>query len=151
MNTTTNRAVFLDFDGVLFDTVREAYAVTMIALGRSIRVVDIDFDSEHFERFNHFRYLVGPAWNYYDLTQSIENETGRSTIDLELEYKKSLEQQAQGEHRSFEENFFQARTRLREADYNGWLSLIFSYNVIEGIRRLMKGFIFISGKILPLD
>ena len=39
-NATLCRAIFLDFDGVLFDTVREAYAVSMIALGRSARIVD---------------------------------------------------------------------------------------------------------------
>ena len=65
MNTTINRAVFLDFDGVLFDTVREVYTVSMMALDPSNRISDIDFGSKHFEKFNQLRYLIGPAWNYY--------------------------------------------------------------------------------------
>ena len=51
MSITTDRAVFLDFDGVLFDTIREVYAVSMIALDSSTNIKDINFDSKHFEKF----------------------------------------------------------------------------------------------------
>ncbi|SVD38070.1 uncharacterized protein METZ01_LOCUS390924 [marine metagenome] len=39
---------FIDFDWVLFDAVCEVYAVTMMALGRSLRVIDMDFGSGSF-------------------------------------------------------------------------------------------------------
>ena len=140
MNTTTNRAVFLDFDGVLFDTVREVYAVTMMALRRSVRIVDIDFGSEHFAKFCQFRYLIGPAWNYYFLMQSIDREIVSFAVDLEAEYKKLLEEWKQEEHRSFEESFFRARKRIRETDHDGWLSLVSPYGIIEGMRGLISEF-----------
>jgi phosphoglycolate phosphatase-like HAD superfamily hydrolase len=140
MNTSISRAVFLDFDGVLFDTVREAYAVTMVALERSASVADVDFGSKTFERFNRFRYLIGPAWNYYYLMLAIDKEGKDSTVDLASEYKKSLEHSARGEYCSFEENFFQARTEFRETDHDGWLSLLRPYNIVEDIRGLISEF-----------
>ncbi len=52
MNAAIRRAVFFDFDGVLFDTAREAYAVAMVALGNSVRIADIDFSSRYFEKLD---------------------------------------------------------------------------------------------------
>ena len=140
MNTTINRAVFLDFDGVLFDTVREAYAVSTMALERSAEVAEVDFGSKNFEKFNQFRYLIGPAWNYYYLMLVIDKATGNSTVDLEGEYNNLLKRSMREEYYSFEENFFQARKRLREVDRDSWLSLVEPYNIVEDIRGLISEF-----------
>lgn len=56
--------IFLDFDGVLFDTVREAYAVAVISSGRYNSIDEIDFEAEHYQNFKKLRYLIAPAWNY---------------------------------------------------------------------------------------
>jgi phosphoglycolate phosphatase-like HAD superfamily hydrolase len=140
MNATIRRAVFFDFDGVLFDTVREAYAVAMVALGNSVRIADIDFSSRYFEKFSQCRYLIGPAWNYYYLMQSIYKESAHSTVDLEVEYKNSLDQRIHGEHRSFDEKFFQARKKIRETERDNWLSLISPYSIVGDVRVLMSEF-----------
>jgi len=140
MNIAISRAAFLDFDGVLFDTVREAYVISIVALGRSGRVADIDFNSKYFKKFNQFRYLIGPAWNYYYLTQAIDKAITHSVDDLEVEYRKLLNQWARGAHRSFEKNFFRARKRLRETDRDYWLSLISPYNLVKNIRGLVSEF-----------
>ena len=141
MNTTIRRrAIFLDFDGVLFDTVREAYAVTMIALGRFDRVVDVDFDTMHFENFSQFRYLIGPAWNYYYLIQSIDRQIEEPTIDVETEFKKFLEMWVEREVQPFRENFFQTRIRLRVKEREQWFSLISPYDFLENVRKLAREF-----------
>jgi hypothetical protein len=140
MNTTIRRAIFLDFDGVLFDTVREAYAVTMIALGRFDRLVDVDFDTSHFKNFSRFRYLIGPAWNYYYLVQSIDRQIEEPTIDIEIEFKKFLEMWVEREIQPFGENFFQTRIRLRVKEREQWSSLILPYDFLENIRKLSREF-----------
>ena len=140
MNTIISRAVFLDFDGVLFDTVREVYAVSMIALDRSARTTDINFGSKHFEKFNQLRYLVGPAWNYYYVIQAIDKESLDSTSDLENEYKNLLNQRTQEEHSSFEKKFFQARNQLREKEHDHWLSMVNPYNIVEDLRKIISAF-----------
>ena len=140
MHTTLNRAIFLDFDGVLFDTLHEVYAMTMIALGHSFRVQDLDFKSKHFIKFSQFRYLIGPAWNYYYLAQSIEKKTANPKLDLETEYKKLLARRKNLEHRSFEKSFFNTRKKLREKNHNQWLSLISPYNIVSELRGLISDF-----------
>ena len=140
MNTTIRRAIFLDFDGVLFDTVREAYAVAMIALGRFDRLIDVDFDTIHFENFSQFRYLIGPAWNYYYLIQSIDRQIEEPTIDVEIEFKKFLEMWVEREVQPFRENFFQTRIRLRVKERERWSSLISPYNFLGNIRKLLGEF-----------
>ena len=140
MKARSGRAIFLDFDGVLFNTVRETYTVTMIALGRCIRIEDIDFNSKHFERFNKFRYLVGPAWNYYYLFKYIDKDTKNYAINLTEGYKKSLDQSRSEEHQFFEKKFFQTRKQLRKIDYDNWLSLISPYSFVESVRELINEF-----------
>ncbi|MEK9627552.1 MAG: HAD family hydrolase [Nitrospinota bacterium] len=137
MNITINRAVFLDFDGVLFDTVREAYAVSMMALNPSERIEDIDFESKHFKDFNQLRYLVGPAWNYYYVMQTINNDSLPEN-ELDIEYKKLIGQQKQVEYNAFEKNFFHAREILRENDHDQWLSMTCPYNIVENLRKIIN-------------
>ena len=108
MDAAIRRAVFIDFDGVLFDTVREVYAVSMLTLNRSTRIIDINFESKHCEKFNQLRYLVGPAWNYYYVMQAVDKEPLGSSSDLKKEYKNLLNQQTEEVHTSFEKKFFQA-------------------------------------------
>jgi phosphoglycolate phosphatase-like HAD superfamily hydrolase len=138
MNTTINRVVFLDFDGVLFDTVREVYTVSMMALDPSNRISDIDFGSKHFEKFNQLRYLIGPAWNYYYAMKAIEKIP--STDDLEIKYKSLIDQKAQGKHSCFEKKFFQVRQQLREKEHDHWLSMTSPYNIVEDLRIIMRKF-----------
>jgi phosphoglycolate phosphatase-like HAD superfamily hydrolase len=140
MNTTINRAVFLDFDGVLFDTVREVYAVSMIALDRSVRITDINFGSKHFEKFNRLRYLVGSAWNYYYIIQAIDKESLDSTSDIENEYKNLLNQRMQEEHSSFEKFFFQTRNQLRDKEHDHWLSMVKPYSIVKNLRKIITAF-----------
>ena len=140
MNITTNRFIFLDFDGVLFDTVREVYAIAMLASGHITRASDVDYTSKHFELFDKLRYLVGPAWNYYYLIRCIDNEKGGSMASLKSEYKKFLDQSSRGDYTSFEERFFQARKQLRELDSVYWMSLIFPYSFVKNIRVLIDEF-----------
>ena len=78
----------------------------MIALGRFDRLVDVDFDTIHFKNFSQFRYLIGPAWNYYYLVQSIDRKIEEPTIDVEIEFKKFLEMWVEREIQPFTENFF---------------------------------------------
>ena len=140
MSITTDRAVFLDFDGVLFDTIREVYAVSMIALDSSTNIKDINFDSKHFEKFSKLRYLVGPAWNYYYVMQAINKEPLDSSRDLEIEYKSLLDQTLLGEYGPFEKKFFLARQYLREKEHKYWLSMICTYNIVDDLRSILSQF-----------
>lgn len=113
------KAVFLDFDGVLFDTVREAYAIAMITAGKCNSLADVDFQSLHYTLFSKYRYLISPAWNYYYLLQALEHESD----DIESSYMKMLDSASESEYKQFEKEFFHTRFILRKQDYEVWLKL----------------------------
>ena len=138
MGKISNRAIFLDFDGVLFDTVCEAYVVSLMALGFSARIPDVNFNTDRFRKFCGCRHLIGPAWNYYYLMQAIDSKVLRSNRGIEIEYQKLLKEQKNNEHCSFEKKFFRARNSLRGADHGGWLSLIRPYKIVSKIRRYLE-------------
>ena len=79
-----NTIIFLDFDGVLFNTVKEAYATAVISTSMYKTIDEIDFNSKHYTDFLGYRYLVGPAWNYKYILEFLEQE------DFLTLYKKKL-------------------------------------------------------------
>ena len=138
MGKISNRAIFLDFDGVLFDTVCEAYVVSLVALGLSARISDVNFNTDRFRKFCWCRHLIGPAWNYYYLMQVIDSKVLRSNRETEIVCQELLKEQKSNEHSSFEKNFFRARNSLRDTDHSGWLSLIRPYKIVGKIRKYLE-------------
>jgi len=76
----SSNIVFLDFDGVLFDTVREAYAVAKLSLDRNSAIDDIDFEGNEYGYFNKYRYLISEAYEYYPLMFCIRDNVKPSSI-----------------------------------------------------------------------
>lgn len=138
MNTIRKRAIFLDFDGVLFDTVKEAYCVSIIAQGRAAHISEVDLGSPHFREFCRYRYLIGPAWNYFYLLGSIDEMQGDSKLDPERAFRQAVKNSIPDEYRPFEEEFFRSRRRLRETELECWLSLSAPYGIVDDLRPLLK-------------
>jgi hypothetical protein len=140
MQATINRIAFLDFDGVLFNTVREAYAISIIATGRSNGIKEVDFNSNFFKKFNYFRYLIGPAWHYYYLLKAIDKAIIDSNVNIERKFKEVLKESTRGSHLAFEKLFFQTREKLRNSHREQWLMLISPYKIVEDLRILIDEF-----------
>ena len=102
------RFLFLDFDGVLFDTVREAYEVCR----STPSFLRQKFDEKKYAEFLKFRPIVGPAWNYYFVMTAITNN------DKEL-----LAFDYNNEAKKFEKDFFETRKKLKANNYENWLAL----------------------------
>ena len=66
-----NNIVFLDFDGVLFDTVKEAYLLSRYAYD-GISVFD-DIDTDEYFVFEKLRFLVTNSWQYFYIMKIIKN------------------------------------------------------------------------------
>jgi hypothetical protein len=130
-------AVFLDFDGVLFDTVRESYCISMIALGEASEISGIDLNAKHFQEFYRHRYLIGPAWNYFYLMQLIDKILRDPLLDLAEIFHEATRNPEPNKHRVFEKNFFNTRKFLIDNDPGSWLSLITAYSFAEGMRVLV--------------
>jgi phosphoglycolate phosphatase-like HAD superfamily hydrolase len=138
MDENIKRAVFLDFDGVLFDTVKEAYCVCMIAMGKASGISGVNLDSPYFHEFHRYRFLIGPAWNYYYLVPLIDEKIDYPSLDVENAYHKAIRSPALEKHNAFESLFFSTRKRIREAEPENWLSLISLYTFANDLRTLIK-------------
>ncbi|MCG3670052.1 hypothetical protein L5F33_07260 [Aliarcobacter butzleri] len=113
--------IFLDFDGVLFDTVREAYAVAVISSGRYNSIDEIDFETEYYQNFKKLRYLISPAWNYKYLLEELEVNNDINLI--KNNFLNSISNASKKDYEEFENSFFSTRNYLRKTHYQKWFRL----------------------------
>ena len=143
------KAIFLDFDGVLFDTVKESFAVTEFASNKIKSIKDLDFQGKRYKLFAKYRYLIGPAWNYFYLSKLIDVRA-KNRINIEQEYEKLLKKRKKIDYRNFELDFFNIRDYLIRNYEKFWLSLNIPYNffyqLIDIIKKNQNLFFIITTK-----
>lgn len=118
------KILFLDFDGVLFDTVDEAYQVcinTSMFKGNNFTVQDL-------ELFKKYRFLVGPAWNYYFIMNSIINNEQLSDSSEFIKTDDAIE---------FEFDFFSTRKRIKDDNYVRWLKFNKKYYFLDNLVEIL--------------
>ena len=130
--------IFLDFDGVLFDTVDEAYAVSVIASGKYSQISEIDFQGRHYKNFRQLRYLVSPAWNYQYLLKELESE--QSLIQIKSNFLERVSVAQEEEYQDFERLFFNTRRTLKEDDFERWSKLNNPFVFLDEIKFLFLDF-----------
>lgn len=137
--------VFLDFDGVVFDSVIEAYAIAMLTSKRIKTLKELDVTSKHAKRFIKQRYLIGPAWNYYYLLDAIDS-------DLDTNFSNFLPTEAGSAAKEFQVAFFATRQVIRNNFWNDWLSLNRLYEGSEQFIELIndnKNIVIVTTKDAP--
>lgn len=129
MNYKKNKIVlFLDFDGVLFDTLKEAYV-----LCRNV-CWDIDIfapiEKEMYDRFYRYKFLVFNSWQYFYLMKTLKTTTV-SISDEEFinKYNDYLTNRIKNEEDIFEAKYMEKRKWLIEnyPDYVDKLEEKFSF------------------------
>ncbi|WP_428737608.1 hypothetical protein [Sulfurimonas sp.] len=130
--------IFLDFDGVLFDTVKEAYAVAVISQEKYKSIKEINFDSEHYKKFRKLRFLVSPAWNYKYLLESIK--TIGDIAMIEEDFRNKIKLASKIDYQNFENNFFRTRDFLKKTDYDSWFGLNTPFNFLYNIKNILNEF-----------
>lgn len=116
--------LFLDFDGVLFDTVDEAYNIcinTNMFKGNNFTVKDL-------ELFKKYRFLVGPAWNYYFIMNSIINNDQLIDSSKFIKTDNAMK---------FESDFFSTRKTIKEDNYTTWLKLNKKYYFLDKLVEIL--------------
>lgn len=127
----SSKRIFLDFDGVVADSAKEAYVIAMLTSGKSTQMSDVDLSSKHAEAFLSQRYLIGPAWNYYYLLHAIDEKKADSFADL-------LPDEPGSEAKSFQDKFFATRAVIRNNFREDWLALNSMYEWSDSIVRLIN-------------
>ena len=130
--------IFLDFDGVLFDTVREAYSVAVITSGKYNTIDEIDFEAQQYLNFKKLRYLISPAWNYKYLLEELELSEDINTI--KENFLKKIKTVSKNNYEDFETKFFNTRNYLKKEEYGKWFRLNTPFPFLSEIKFLFYNF-----------
>ena len=112
---------FLDFDGVLVDSIDECFQVSF-----KTYYENIFFEhqiKEYKDLFYKNRGLVKPPYEYYILHKSIETFLNDEQKSVEQIFIKSLDLISEKEKEDFENLFFKNRKLLMEQDFDSWASM----------------------------
>jgi phosphoglycolate phosphatase-like HAD superfamily hydrolase len=112
---------FLDFDGVIVDSIGECYMVSKKAYyGHSLFPYAED---KYKEIFYKNRGLVRPAYEYRTLHRAIEFYMQNKSKDVESEFKKNTSKKITIEEDFFEKEFFYVRKLYSSYDFNTWAKM----------------------------
>jgi hypothetical protein len=109
--------IFLDFDGVLFDTAREAYIVSRLAKNKDI----YNIDEIEYSRFLDARSCVVSAWNYEPIMNGLE--LGLEGLELIAFINDKIFKGKSIEAAIFESEFFKKREEFQTKNRGDWLAL----------------------------
>ena len=130
------KTLFLDFDGVLFDTVLESYLLARYAY----------FGIEPFEKINEkeygifhsVRYLITHSWHYYYIMNLIER--GVNIKDFPQEYKNTVLHRDENADSEFDKKFQTKRKDLIENSFDFWNKLDKPYPFFDKIKSIANNF-----------
>ena len=108
------KTIFLDFDGVLFDSTKEAYLLSRYAYS-GISVFD-EIEQNDYRLFCNYRYLIGNSWQYYHLLNALKS------TDIVVEFQKHIKARSQAD-KNFDLEFQNARKRLIAEHLEFWQEL----------------------------
>lgn len=103
--------LFLDFDGVLYDTLKEAYVLCRhVCFGI---YVFAPIEKDIYEKFYKYKFLVFNSWQYLYLMKSLDSD------DVEKTYKHFLNNRDIEAEEVFEEKYLETRQWLikNHSDY----------------------------------
>jgi len=126
------KVLFLDFDGVLFDTLKEVYLVNR-CLYNGIGLFD-EIDKSNYNQYSKYKYLVYNIWMFYYYNPLLFD----GCDNIEKEFLKSIENRNIKKEKEFCENFLKIRADLVKNNYNFWKSLETPYDFFFGIKKLFE-------------
>lgn len=140
------KTIFLDFDGVLFDSVKEAYLLARYAFyGIPIKN---KIDESHYKKFRKYRYLITHSWQFYIILTLIEkNIEDANFVNM---YNNLFANGVDINIKKFDEKYVLARENLVKEDYKFWNSLDTPFDFFYEIKNLSQdksyNFIILTNK-----
>ena len=124
-----NKVLFLDFDGVLFDTLQEVYLINRCA-SFGIDLFE-PVDKENYKLYSKYKYLVYNIWMFYYYNSLIFDCSDESQIVSkfnELILKRDVR-----EEEKFCRLFLSSRSNLVRNHFEFWKNLETPYEFFFGI------------------
>lgn len=126
------KVLFLDFDGVLFDTLKEVYLVNR-CLYSNVSLFD-EVDIENYALYSKYKYLVYNIWMFYYYNPLLFGGCN-NIVD---EFSKALLNRDIVAENKFCDEFLKIRVDLVKNNYDFWKNLETPYNFFFEIKKLYE-------------
>ena len=126
------KILFLDFDGVLFDTLKEVYLINRY-IYKGIDLFD-KVDEANYELFSKYKYLVYNIWMFYYYNPLIFNNC-ENIID---DFINALSKRNIKAEEDFCNDFLKVRANLVKNNYDFWKNLETPYEFFYEIKKLYE-------------
>lgn len=143
------KLLFSDFDGVLFDTIKEAYIICRHAFA------DVDYsekiDERKYKNFYRFKFLVYNSWQYYYLMKLLNENI--SDDELITKYNIFMNNRDLQAEKSFDKKYYASREELMQKYHDFWDKLEapfeFFYLVKNAVETKKLDLVIVSKKNKP--
>lgn len=133
--------VFLDFDGVLFNTLKEAYILCRYAFNGTDYLAPVE--KSEYQKLYRYKFLVYNSWQYYYLMNLIKEDL--SDNELLEKYDYYMKHRDLNAEKKFDEKYYYARKDLMQNHYDFWDKLETPFDFLNGIKNLYD-----CNKITPI-
>jgi len=116
-----SKYIALDFDGVICNSINECMLVSFCSYFNIKITNDIfsNISNDQKDKFRQYRYLVGPAFEYYSLWESIENAKSKDSI---INYFTGINPSKEIIVKN-QKNFYKNRIDFKTKDFTNWSRL----------------------------
>ncbi len=127
-----DKILFLDFDGVLFDTLKEVYLVNR-QLYSKISMFD-KVDEKNYALYSKYKYLVYNIWMFYYYNPLLFDEVCEDKISEN--FLRAISNRNIEKEKEFCDEFLKIRADLVKNNYDFWQSLETPYDFFFNIKKL---------------
>ncbi|MCD8377222.1 MAG: HAD family hydrolase [Candidatus Gastranaerophilales bacterium] len=128
--------VFLDFDGVLFDTLKEAYILCRYAY--SGEDIFLPIDNKIYSRFYRYKFLVYNSWQYYYIMKLLSDRGIKTDGDFIAAYNLCMRNRNKSFEEEFDQKYLEKRIELMKKHSHYWNSLEVPFDFFYEIKMLFK-------------
>ena len=129
-----SKTIFLDFDGVLFDSAKESYLLARY-VSDGISPFD-EIDIKDYAEYMKHRYLVANSWQYYYLMTLLRDESIKNSDEFEEKYIQLTTNRNITSDNAFDVKFQGMRKTLINEHYEFWRKLETPFPFFYKIKKL---------------
>ena len=125
------KSLFLDFDGVLFNTLKEAYLLCR----HSFSGIDYfkEIDETEYKNFYKYKFLVYNSWQYFYIMKLLDK--GLSDTEFISKYEEFMKNRDYKSEKVFDTGYYSARKDLMNNHHDFWDGLEEPFPFFERIKR----------------
>lgn len=126
--------IFLDFDGVLFDTLKEAYLLCRYSFS-NVEVFE-PIKQDEYTMFYKYKFLVYNSWQYYYLMKLLSQKTPES--EFVNAYNDLLNTRDKIAEENFDKKYYEKRAKLKSENFEFWNKLEEPFEFFFEVKHLFE-------------